>query len=174
LYDRLELCYDFLEAHDSYAVVWWNNIIIDADSQILWKREYSNNIKDTILKKSPVSNPSSMFRKDVFRKLSWYNKELNYGEDYDLWLKFYAHWYNIKNLWQDLIKYRVHDSQSKKQKLKSTLKNTILIQKRAIEKYEIVPSLWDKWYHFLESLLVLFPNFLILFLFKKFEYKSAK
>lgn len=171
--NRLELSYDFLKSNSDFWVVSGNNIIIDEESNIIWYRKYNNDIKNTILKKSPISQPSSTFRKDIFLELGWYNKSLNYWEDYDLWLRFFMNWYKIKNLNNDLLKYRIRKWQSKSDKLKATIKNTIKIQKNAIKKW-LKPSFWDILYIFLEKLLLFLPNKLILWLFKKLEYRKWK
>lgn len=171
--NRLEILYNFLENNLDFWVVSGNNIIIDEQSNIIWYRKYSNDIKNTILKKSPISQPSCMFRKDIFLKLGWYDKSLNYGEDYDMWVRFYLNWYKIKNIDKYLIKYRIREWQSKSHKLKQTIKNTIFIQKRAIKNW-LIPSIWDIIYIFIEKILLFLPNSFILCLFKKLEYKNAK
>lgn len=48
--NRLKLEYDFLENNTDYWVVSWNNIIINEESNVIWYRKYSGNIKNTILK----------------------------------------------------------------------------------------------------------------------------
>lgn len=174
LKNRLELSYEFLLKHKDYWVVSGGNIIINEKSEIIWYRKYSDNIKNIILKKSPISQPSSMFRKDVFQRLWWYDKKLNYWEDYDLWLKMYANNLRIKNLSNNLIKYRVHNNQSKSLKLKQTIKNTLFIQERAIKNYKIKQEISDIIYQILERILLILPNKIILFLFKKLEYKKWK
>lgn len=171
--NRLELSYNFLENNLEFWVVSGNNIVIDEQSNIIWYRIYYDDIKNTILKKSPISQPSSMFRKDIFLKMWWYDKSLNYGEDYDLWIRFFQNGYKIKNLDNDLLKYRIRKWQSKSDKLKQTIKNTILIQKKAI-KNGLKPSFLDIVYIFLENILLFLPNRLVLFLFKKLEYKNAR
>lgn len=168
---RLELSYNYLQNHRDCAVVGWNNIIIDEEWVVVWYRKYSNNIKNIILKKSPLSQPSIMLRKDCFHKVWWYDPHLNYGEDYDLWLKFYAQWYIIHNILADLLHYRIRSWQTKSDKLKETLRNTRYIQKKAIKEYNMKSILSDRVYHLLERLLLLLPNSLILRFFKKIEYK---
>jgi glycosyltransferase involved in cell wall biosynthesis len=169
---RLELSYKFLENNLDYSVVSWNNIIINEDSQIIWYRKYSNNIKKVILKKSPISQGSSIFRKDIFNELWWYDKKLNCAEDYDLWLKMYSSWYKIKNLDINLYKVRIRKNQSKSNKLKETLKNTIFVQKRAVKQYWIKSDFSDKIYFVLENILLYLPSTFIIWLFKKIEYKK--
>lgn len=171
---RLELSYKFLEKNKNYGVVSWNNIIIDEKSKIIWYRKYSNNIKNIILKKSPISQPSSMFRKDAFLKVWWYDNKLNYWEDYDLWCKIYSKNYKIKNLDNNLVKLRIRKGQTKTDKLKETIKNTIFIQKRANIGYWIESNFSDKTYLFLEYILLYLPSSVVMFLFKKMEYEKSE
>ena len=170
--DRFELEYNFLDNNLDYWVVSWNNIIINEDWKTIWYRKYCKNINKIILKKSPISNASSMIRKDLFLNVWWYDKNLNYAEDYDLWLKFYSKNYKIKNLNYYLLKYRLRKWQIKSNKLKNTIKNSIFVQKRAIKKYWIKSSFSDKIYHFLEKILLFIPENFILWLFKKLEYNK--
>ncbi len=174
LKDRLKLSFQFLEKNKNYAVVSWNNLIINENWKEIWKRIYSDNIKKIILKKSPISQPSSMFRKDIFLKVHWYDKYLNYWEDYDLWLKFFSKWYKIKNLNDFLVKLRIRKGQTKSEKLKQTIKNTIFIQKRAVKKYWIKSKFSDKIYLFLENFLLYLPSSFVIYLFKKIEYRWKK
>lgn len=171
--DRLELSYNFLENNPDYGVVSWNNIIINEDSKVIWYRKYHNNIKSIILKKSPISQWSSLFKKDILIKLWWYDKSLDFWEDYDLWIRMFVSWYKIWNLDKYLYSVRIRKWQSKSSKLKQTIKNTINIQKKAIKLW-LKPSFSDLIYIFLEHFLLILPSNIILFLFKKLEYKNAK
>lgn len=87
--NRLSLQYDFLQKNPDFAVVSGNNVIINEKGNVVGKRKYSDDISKNILKKSPISQPSSMFRKQIFYEVGGYNKNLDYAEDYDLWLKMY-------------------------------------------------------------------------------------
>ena len=167
--DRLKLEYEFLSKHNDYWVVAWDNEIIDEEWKKIWLRKYSDNISSVILKKSPVSNPTTMFRKSFFEEVWWYEKWLNYGEDYDLWLRFYLKWYWIKNLPLVLLKYRVRKWQTKSDKLKQTLKNTIKLQEKYIKLW-IKPSISDRIYIFLEKCLLMLPSNIVLWLFKILNY----
>jgi len=168
LENRLELSYNFLEKNKNYAVVSWNNIIINEDWKEIWFRKYSDNIKKVIFKKSPVSNPASMFRKDVFLEVWWYDNNVNYWlEDYDLWFRIYLAWYNIKIINKPFFKYRIREWQCKSN-IKKVLEKTIEIQ----NKYYSKMSLWDKIYNFLERILLLFPEKFIFRLFNLLEYKK--
>lgn len=172
-WNRLSLQYDFLQKNPDFAVVSGNNVIINEKGNVVGKRKYSDDISKNILKKSPISQPSSMFRKQIFYEVGGYNKNLDYAEDYDLWLKMYQKWYKIKNLWENLIYYRIRSGQTKSEKLKKTLKNTIFIQKNAI-KNGLKPSISDRIYIFLEQILLLLPDKIILKIFTFLHYKNEK
>ena len=170
--DRLQLEYEFLVKNKNFWVVSGNNIIIDECNNVIGLRKYWNNISDIILKKNPISQPSSMFRRDVFLKVWGYDKALNYGEDYDLWLKMYTQWYKIKNLDENLVKYRIRKWQTKDIYIRETIKNTIFIQKRALKQYWIESNISDKIYFYLEHILLYLPQKIVSFLFKKVAYKK--
>lgn len=169
--NRLELEFNFLLGHEEYWVVWGNNEIINEFWNRIGYRTYSENISSIILKKSPISNPTTMFRKSYFEKVWGYEKNLNYWEDYDLWLKFYLKWYKIKNLNKILLKYRIRKQQTKSNKLKETLRNTIILQKKYMKLW-IKASFSDRIYILCEYILLLLPNKFVNFLFKKITYKE--
>ena len=164
--NRLKLQYKFLEEHKEYAVVWWDNIIIDEEWKVIWHRSYSDNIRNVILKKSPVSHPTTMMRKSDFLSVWWYSK-VKYVEDYDLWIKFYTQWYKIKNINKDLLKYRIR-KWAQKWHVKETIRWTLNCQKKAYEK--IKPSFSDRVYHICLWCLTLLPNRVIMGLFKLVTY----
>lgn len=170
--NRLQLEYDFLSNNPKYCVVWWNCEIINEKWKIIWFRNYRDNISHTILKKSPIANPSSMYKKSLLNKVWWYsnNKELDGTEDYDLWLNLYSHWYLIKNLPEVLIGYRIRKWQTKSN-IKKILKSTIKIQKKYIKLWTKA-SFSDNIYILCEHILLLLPNKFVDFLFKKITYKQ--
>jgi glycosyltransferase involved in cell wall biosynthesis len=63
--DRLETQINYLDSHPNIAVVGSNNEIINEKGTCIGYRRYLENITETdILKASPVSQPSVMFRRD--------------------------------------------------------------------------------------------------------------
>ncbi len=166
--NRLELEYKFLNSHENYAVISGNNIIIDENWKTIWHRKYSDDIKNVILKKSPVSHPTTMIRKSDFLKVGWYTK-VKYVEDYDLWIKLYTNWYKIKNLDKDLLKYRIR-KWAQKWHVKETIRWTLDCQSRAYKK--IKPSFSDLCYHYCLWCLLLLPKDIIIKIFSMIEYKN--
>lgn len=172
--NRLSLQFDFLQKNENFAVCSSNTEIINEKWDIIWFRKYSSEIEKVILKKSPLPNWASIFRKDIFFEVWWYDKNLDYAEDYDLWLKIFSKWYKIWIINKYLYKLRIRDWQTKSRKLKNTLRNTLFVQKRAMNKYLIKAKFSDKLNYFLLNILYFLPNSLVLFLFKRLEYKNDK
>lgn len=171
--NRLELEFDFLSSHPECSVVWGHNLIIDEDWRTLSLRKYSDDIQKVILKKSPLSNPASMFRKSAFEAVGWYEPERNLAEDYSLWMRMYASGYKIKNLDQTLILLRIRSWQTKSTKIKETLRNTIEIQKSAIRNLGVKASFSDRMHIFLEEILLMFPEGFIYWLFMFLTIRST-
>ena len=172
--NRISLLFDFLSKNPDFAVCSWNNEIIDEEGKTLWFRKYSPEVEKVILKKSPVWNWTTMFRKSVFLEVWGYEKELDFAEDYDLWLKIFSKWYKIKVFPDFVYKLRIRSGQTKSESLKQTIKNTLKVQKKAIKIYWIKASFSDYFYQFLERILLLLPSGFVLGLFKKLEYKNDK
>jgi len=164
--NRLELEYNFFQKNKDCAVVAWNNVIIDEEWKVIGHRKYSDDIKTVILKKSPVSHPTTMIRKDYFEKVWWYS-HVKYVEDYDLWIKFYSEWYKIKNIDKDLLKYRIRKG-AQKSHVKETIKWVLKCQEKAY--WKIKPSFSDRVYHLWLKLLTFLPNKWIMALFKLLTY----
>jgi len=164
--NRLKLEYEFLEEHKEYAVVAWNNIIIDEEWKVIWHRKYSDDIRSVILKKSPVSHPTTMMRKSDFLAVWWYTK-VKYVEDYDLWIKLYTRWYKIKNIGNDLLRYRIR-KWAQKWHVKETIRWTLNCQTKAYEM--IKPSFFDRVYHIALKWSLVLPSKWILALFKLLTY----
>ena len=166
--ERLALSIEYLERNPDCWVVAWDVLVIDDEWKQLWKRSYSNHIKKTILKKSPIAQLASMFRKDVFEEVGKYSEELKVAEDYDLWCKMYGAWYTINNLWIPLAKMRLRTGQTKSTKIKEVIHSTLLVQSRAVHLYWLSPSASDIIYQSMLRTLTLMPNSVIYWVFTRF------
>jgi hypothetical protein len=101
-----------------------NNVIIDEEGKVIGQRNYTDSIREIILKKSPVSHPTTMIRKSHFLEVGGY-QNIPYVEDYDLRVKMFVKGYKIKNLPVNLLKYRIRKGQVKSSKVKGTIKGTL-------------------------------------------------
>lgn len=174
--NRLEEQYNYLEVHKNISLIWSDISIINEEGVVIWERKYLHTfweVSKIIFKKSPVAQPGVMVRKSDWDKVGLYNENFERCQDYELWCRFYDAGFEIENLPQKLLQYRVFPDQWKSKHLKLSIKNTIKVQKKYIFQKKYF-SLWNVFYFFAENILLLFPKSFILWLFKKLEYKNDK
>jgi GT2 family glycosyltransferase len=169
---RLEKEVEFLEKNENYIILGSNLEIIDENDKPIGYRFYPNNdekIRKLIIFKSPFAHPSVMIRLPVLNKI-YYDESFLYCEDYDLWFKLLKYGKG-KNLPDFLLKYRINKNQVKSKRLKIQLKETIQVQRKYLftKEYFSFLALLN---HILLNILYFFPNFLIMWLFKKVEFKK--
>ena len=110
--DRLQKQFDFLDQNDEYSIVWSNINIIDENGQKIGQRKYPANheqVSKAILKKSPLAQPAVMIKKTDLEKVWYYNKDFSVWEDYELWFRFFDAGYQIANIQENLLNYRVFE-----------------------------------------------------------------
>ena len=104
----------FLNEHPAIALVGTWMECIDAEGRSLSRVDTPiepNLIKDEMLKMNCIAHPSVMFRKDVVLAVGGYRTTLGrYAQDYDLWLRLLEQ-YQISNLPEHLLLYRMHPRQ---------------------------------------------------------------
>ena len=104
----------------NYDIVGSNIIYINESGNEIGTQKYNekdHDIRKVIYFKSPIAHPSVMYKKNVILKHSGYlNGKVS--EDYDLWIRLMRD-KNIKfyNIQESLLLYRIHDNQSKGNKL---------------------------------------------------------
>lgn len=110
----------FLDDNPEYAVVGGHINLINKDSEIVGSKKYvlsDEQIRSTILEKSPVAHPAVMLRKEFVQMVGGYR--LLPSEDTDLWIRILPFW-KIANLDQFVINYRVHPNQTSNYSINST------------------------------------------------------
>lgn len=72
------------------------------------KPVYDSEIKQDLLLKNPFFHSSVMYRNEIIKKNGGYDENINYGEDFDLWLRIgkVGKFYNFR---EEFINYRVHN-----------------------------------------------------------------
>jgi len=87
---KLEKQVGFLESHLEYVLVGGGIIIVNEEGKemvrFLHPKE-DKEIRDMILMSAPFAHGAVVFRKDACDKVEGYNEHMEYGEDWDLWLK---------------------------------------------------------------------------------------
>jgi len=87
---KLEKQVNFLENHPDYVLVGGRRIVIDKTGKELFRcllPENDEEIRRTILFDSPFVHGANIFRKNVYELVGGYDEQLNYCEDWDLWLR---------------------------------------------------------------------------------------
>lgn len=107
---RIERQVDYLERHPECFVLGGQTNIIDENGALISKRRYP--LEGTRLKlfaayRNPISHPAVMFRRELYEKGFMYDEGLEMSEDLDLWLRIMNSGYEIRNLNETVVNYRV-------------------------------------------------------------------
>lgn len=100
----------FLAAEPAVAVVGGAIELIDRAGTRLRHVDYPLTPADcaaAILRGSPLAHPAVMMRRDVILDCGGYRPQLQYAEDYDLWLRVSERW-GLANLPEVVLRYRNH------------------------------------------------------------------
>jgi len=130
--ERFEKEVAFLEREKGCAVCGSQIYIIDENSRKKGLRRYpvsDKELKSKIILFDPIAQPAAMIRIEALLKVGGYDEKFT-GipcEDYDLWLRIGKDW-QMFNIDDFLLEYRVTSSQSKTTHLKKVLWHTIRLQ----------------------------------------------
>lgn len=105
---------------------------------------------------------SIVARKSVLLEAWGYRDDWLYVEDFDLWLRVLALWYEIMNIAQLSVKYRIREGNTTNKKYTQMQWLTF---RRLFEDKTISPSFLRKWINLsIRSILCIFPKWLIRYL----------
>lgn len=173
--ERLAHQVEFLEANPEYGLVGGHNLIIDNEGNTIGERRYPllhEDILRVLTRFSPFSQPTVMFRKCVIETVGEYNALFPGCEDYDLWMRISLN-YRVENLNEITLKYRISPNQIKQKHLKTTIKYTLMIQKKWLLDSRL-RSIVNIVHWCGLHLLLLLPNYFVLALFKKIVYSKTQ
>lgn len=111
--ERLRIQSDFLCRNPEIDIVGSNIVYIDNNGKSLKIRKYpetSKQISKYLHLRNPFAHPTVMIRKEFFGKIGFYDISLKRAEDYDLWFRADSGGINMYNLQQELVYYRVSDT----------------------------------------------------------------
>ncbi len=112
LKDKIKMQLEFLSEHPEVALVsgfaWWWNMIED-DRFISGEVSKSiESLRRDIMVHNKIGNPSRvMLRRSVFSKVGVFDKNIRWGQDWDLWIRIITR-YNAAILPTPVIVYRWH------------------------------------------------------------------
>ncbi|UYO38943.1 glycosyltransferase [Rhodopseudomonas palustris] len=109
--DRLARQVDYMVAHPDVVLLGGWATIIDENGQPKGRemRPSPNDLRATLMKKSPFIHPTVMLRAEAARRVGGYHAAFEAGEDYDFWLRL-ADIGELAILPELLIRYREHSS----------------------------------------------------------------
>lgn len=118
--DRFEKQVKFLDNNPQYAIVGGNAELFNEEGAYSKRAMKEYPTKEDLLFGTIFIHPSIMMRKDILLKLNGYRavKETSRCEDYDLWLRLYAHGYKGYNIQENIYKFREDINAFKRRKYK--------------------------------------------------------
>lgn len=108
---RFERQLDWLKQTGADICGSWARYFGSADKRIVKHPQSDNAIKMALLFGAPFVHPS-VIMKTVLAKKLLYNEEWNKAEDYDLWERAACAGYNMTNIPEVLLLYRIHQEQA--------------------------------------------------------------
>lgn len=130
--ERFRKQLDYLMEHPAIGGIGSALEIIDENSELTGRRDYPIAASE-IRKRLPICNvlaqPAMLLRNDVLRKIGNYSVSCPVCQDYEYWLRA-IDCFDFANLPEPLLRYRISKQQIKQQKLKQTLRTTLLLQRQ--------------------------------------------
>jgi glycosyltransferase involved in cell wall biosynthesis len=129
--EKLAKCVAFLDQNPDYGMVYTDLFLVDEKGNILesWfqsKKEFSQgNIYRNLLKECFIIPTSSVIRTEVFKKIGYFDPEIYFCNDYDLWIRISRH-FKIGLIKEPLVKWRQHNQNASKN-FKATAQDNIKI-----------------------------------------------
>ncbi len=111
--------------------------VIDTSGKSLGPKRFAENDKDIrrmFWFRNPIQHSTSIIRKKCFEELGGYDTNFPQSQDYELWFRF-GQKYELHNLPEILLKYRVHGENAILKRQKSTIRGVLLARKYAVTKY---------------------------------------
>lgn len=166
--ERLGKQIDFLNTNTDVWIIWTNCYFIDSN-WIKWdEKKYPENnksIKESIWVRNPFLHPSVIFKKECYKTLWWYNEDYIYAEDLELWIRYWKD-YNVYNIQENLLAYRMFWLNATLQKQKLMIQNTLKVRKIAIKLWYKISVKWRIHFFWTWCMQFLPPRF-VLWLFNK-------
>jgi glycosyltransferase involved in cell wall biosynthesis len=134
--ERFRLQIEFLETEPQVALVGGQFSYIDNDGKIFAHEKVPLNndtLQKQLLKKCCFSHPTVMIKTSVLKEVGGYNIKAHYAEDYELWLRI-AENYQVANLKESILLYRVHPNQISINKVKHQVDMARQCRRDAIER----------------------------------------
>lgn len=151
--ERIEHQYNFMESHLDVGISGgWLQFFNEKGNITIQKYDSNDhNLRKNIFKFSPIAQPASVIRKEVFNKVGNYDTTLRQAEDLDMSFRI-GQYYKFANLQEVLVKYRRHGDSVSFNKIKENIRDTAIVRHRAVQSYGYRMSLADKFVYYVSYL----------------------
>ena len=170
---RIERELQFLREHPECDVVGTFLTVIDENDHVVGQRRYpteNHEIVAAMRRYNPVANSSVMFRRELLTRFGDRRDEVVAAEDYDWYSRLGAGGARFATIPECLIRYRLHGGSMKSTKLKQTLRHTVAVKKTF---WRSSMSFGDRIMMLVEQALLVVPDALVLFAFRKLRYRAS-
>ncbi|WP_240091618.1 glycosyltransferase [Proteus mirabilis] len=168
--DRIEKQINYLIKNKNISIVGSNIIEIDNNENYICEKKMDTDpflITKNIIKKCPLNHPSVMFRSSVFESGLRYNNKLKNTQDYYLWVDAIKGGFNISNINESLLYFRIDENFFSRRGLKKAINDvkSRIYAMNKLKKHSI------KNYFFILFLFIfrLSPKFIKIFGYKNFR-----
>ena len=173
---RLEKQLKYLEEYKEYGVVGGFLELFDSKTgKIIGLRKYYKDdakLRKRIFIYSPVAQPASMVKKEVFDNIGFYNPEYPPAEDLDLWFRLGTK-YKFANIQEVLIKYRVHRNSATIKNIQRVKILTLQIRQKYMNNNGYLCTFLDKTFlFFLKIIFYIIPDHVVFPIFSFFRDKK--
>lgn len=134
---RLEKQYNYLETHKDCGVVGSYVEMFNDNNEIVGIKKFHENdidLRKRIFLYSPVVQPATMIRKEVFDNIGYYDTIYTNASDLDFWFRLGTK-YKFANIQEVLLRYRIHNGSITATNLKRLEKVTLDIRKKYSKGY---------------------------------------
>jgi len=171
LKNRLELQVNYLMKHPKISVVGGSMYIIDETDQIISYRKYpTSGFLFRILStyRTPLAHPTVMLRQECVEKGFFYDESFFRAEDLELWLRLEKNGFNLANMKNFLLKYRVCGDLSNKRTNDHWLYN----HKARVKNFSFRNPIFSLVSIFVSFTYTVMPDFIIKAMYRKENNKS--
>lgn len=135
--NRLETQVRFLELPENsrVGVVGSSVKVINEHGEQVGEKKFplgDTDIRNMIWYQTPIQHSSAMIRKQAIEECGNYDNDYVYAEDLELWVKI-GQKYELRNLPETLVQYRVHGTNDIFKHQKRMIKNALRVRKKAVK-----------------------------------------
>jgi len=133
-----------MENNSDIWLCWCNFDFIDKDWNITWEKKFpetDSECKESIWFKNPFWQSWTLIRRICFNKIWYFDDNFRNVEDLELYIRIWKY-YNMYNIQEKLVQYRVFWENSILKQQKLMIKNTLKARKNALKLWY---KIWAKW-----------------------------